>query len=143
MSLNSQFFALDNEPTDGVLGAVVVDRQMPTFDVAHQPVPVACQVVHHLAQGGLPGDLWLDLVQPGFELVELWLAALQTGGEALAVVSIFQVALDAVELVDQVQGHVGTAGLTFGLHLLCFDDLRRACAQQVRRSIPSCADTAL
>ena len=107
----------------GVLGAVVVDRQVAAFDVAHQLVPVAGQVVDRLAQGGLPGDLRLGLVQPGLELVEDRHAALLTGTQAFAVVSLFQVTLDAVELVDQVQRHVGAPGLALGLHLLRLDEL--------------------
>jgi len=63
---------------------------MPTFDVAHQPAPVAGQVVHRLAQGRLPSDLRLGFVQPGLELVEQRLAALLADGQAFAVVDLFK-----------------------------------------------------
>ena len=115
--------ATDDERADGVLGAVVVDRQASALDVAHQAAPVAGQVIHRLAQGRLSGDLRLGFVEPGLKLVEQWLAALLTGGQALAVAGRFLVALDAVELVDQVQRHVGAAGFALGLYLLRVDEL--------------------
>jgi len=43
--------------------------------------------------------------------------------EAFAMVSVLQVTLDAVELVDQAQRHIGTPSLALGLHLLGFDEL--------------------
>ena len=96
---------------------------MSAFDVAHQPAPVAGQVVYRLAQGRLPSDLRLGFVQPGLELVDQGLAALLADVEAFAMVSVLQVTLDAVELVDQAQCHVGTPSLALGLHLLGFDEL--------------------
>lgn len=42
--------APDNERSDDVLRAIVVDWQVPALDVAHQLAPVAGQVVHRLAQ---------------------------------------------------------------------------------------------
>src|SRR5690606_22787706 len=114
--------APDDERADGVLGAVVVDRQLPALDVAHQFAPVAGQVVHRLAQSGLPSNLRLGLVQPGLELLQQWPAALLSVEQSSGFAGVLQVTLDTVELVDQVQRHVGAPGLALWLHLSCVDD---------------------
>jgi len=47
----------------------------------------------------------------------------QWGTRWNGMVSVLQVTLDAVELVDQAQRHVGTPSLALGLHLLGIDEL--------------------
>ncbi|MNJ54838.1 hypothetical protein D3C77_502970 [compost metagenome] len=113
----------DDKGADGTLGCVVVDRQIAVLDVAFQFAPVAGQVADDLAQGILRRDLRLRFLYPVFQLSQQWQAALRAGSLTIFVVTVLQVALDNIELIDQVQRDVCPPGFTLGLYFLRFDEL--------------------
>src|SRR5690606_23389791 len=52
-----------------------------------------------------------------------WQAALHAGNLTIFVVTVLQVALDAIELIDQVQCDVSASCFALGLYFLRFDEL--------------------
>lgn len=46
-----------------------------------------------------------------------------TTGFSVFIVAVLEVALDAIQLVDQVQRDISTTRLAFGLHFLCVNEL--------------------
>lgn len=72
------------------------------------------------------------LKEPGREPSSQSLMWVQTGGPPDRPVILF--ALDAVQLVDQIQGNVCAPGFTVGLHFLRFDELA-ACVRPAAQSL--------
>ncbi|MNN82824.1 hypothetical protein D3C81_1997990 [compost metagenome] len=58
-----------------------------------------------------------------FQLSQQWQAALRAGSLTIFVVTVLQVALDNIELIDQIQCDVCPPGFALGLHFLCFNEL--------------------
>lgn len=106
----------DDKRADRTLGRVVVHRQVAVLDVAFQFAPVAGQVTDGLAQGILRRDLRLRFLYPVFQLSQQWQAALHAGNLTIFVVTVLQVALDAIELIDQVQCDVSASCFALGLY---------------------------
>lgn len=113
----------DDKRANGALGSVVVDRQVAMFDVAFQLAPIAGQVADSFAQGILRCDLRLRFLDPAFQLSQQWQTAFHAGSLTNFIAALLQVALDAIELVDQVQRDVSASGLALGLYFLCLDEL--------------------
>jgi len=113
----------DDKRADRTLGRVVVHRQVAVLDVAFQFAPVAGQVTDGLAQGILRRDLRLRFLYPVFQLSQQWQAALHAGNLTIFVVTVLQVALGAIELIDQVQCDVSASCFALGLYFLRFDEL--------------------
>ncbi len=105
----------DDKWADGSLGSVVLDRQIAVLDVALQLAPVAGQVADGL--GILRRHLRLRFLYPAFQLSQQWHAAPHAGSLTIFIAVALQVALDAIELVDQVQRDVSTPCLALGLYL--------------------------
>ena len=78
--------------------------------------PVASEVTDDFAQGVLSSDLWLRFFNPAFQLCKYRQAVFLTTGFTVSVAAGLRVALDAIQLVDQVKRDVGTSRLAFGLH---------------------------
>lgn len=104
------------------------------LDVAFQLAPVAGQVADGLAQGILRRDLRLRFLYPAFQLSQQWQAALHAGSFTIFIAAVLKVALDAIQLVDQIQGDVCAPGFTLGLHFLRFDELA-ACVRPTAQSL--------
>lgn len=77
--------------------------------------------------------MWLGFLQPGVRLGEDSQTALLPRRMALVVVAVLVVALKAVELVNEVRGHVGAPGFALELHLLRFNEFAQGMGQQARR----------
>jgi hypothetical protein len=62
---------------------------------------------------------------------------------AMFIADLFEISLDTVQLVDQIQGYIGTPGFPLSCTFCASTNLRRAWAQQFKRSTPACAPKTL
>lgn len=115
--------ALNDKRLYRTLCQVVVDWQMAGFDIPFQTASVVCQVMHSLAQYALWRHLDGRLALPAFQLNVDRQASFLATDEHLFVANLLEVALHVIQLIDHRQRHIGSSGLTLGLHLLCFDEL--------------------
>lgn len=75
--------ATNDKRLDRALSQIVVDWQITSLDVTHQPAPVIRQIIHGLAQHALRRHLGLGLVQPTFQLGQGWQALRLSRGKTL------------------------------------------------------------
>jgi hypothetical protein len=113
----------DDEGADRAFGSIVVDQQIAFLDIPLQLAPVTCQVADGFAQSILTCGLGLCLFDPALQLGKYRHAVFITTDLALRSAASFEVALETVKFVDQVQRDMSTPCLVFGLHLLSFDEL--------------------
>lgn len=118
--------APDDKWLDRTLRKVVVDRQMACLDIAFQPTPVVRQIVHGLAQHTLRCDLGVRSCPASFSIGRGSVGFFLATDEPLFVADFLEVALDAVQLVDHRQRHIGAARLALGCTFCASTNLRRA-----------------
>ena len=76
--------------------------------------PVACEVTDGFAQGVLSGDLWLRLSDPAFQLSKDLETVFMKTDFRFSVTAVFEVALNAIKLVDRVQRDIRRPRFAFG-----------------------------
>lgn len=126
----------DDKRADQALGGVIVDRQISLLDVAFQLAPVAGRITDGFTQRILARDLWLRFLYPPFGLGQHRLTVRLAGQRAIFIAAFLKVALDAIELVDQIQCDVCTPDFALGLHFLRFNELA-PCVRPAAQSLHS------
>lgn len=115
--------ATDNKGPDGPLSRVVIYQEVTGLGVPHEFVPAAGQVANSLTHCILCRDLRLSFFQPSMQLRRDRQALMLAIFVTLFVADVVYVALDAVELVDQIQRDIGPPGFALGLYFLRFNEL--------------------
>lgn len=105
--------------------------KLPRLGVAHQLAPVAAPSTRQPFPGRLRSDLGLGLFQPSSKLIQQWQTFLLTAFVLLFIIEFFQIALNTVELVDQVQRDIRTPGFALGGTFVSSTNLRRPAAHSL------------